>query len=66
VTTKLRRRIDELGIKPEYALAVRCGMSPTTLGFYTTGRCRILEKHLARLAVYLQCSPADLVGDVEE
>lgn len=65
-TTKLRMRLDEFGLKPEFLIAVRAGMSPAALSHLVVGRRRPTAAQLFRLAAILDCEPEDLMGWADE
>jgi transcriptional regulator with XRE-family HTH domain len=48
--------------QPAYEIAVKCGMSPSQLSQYVTGRQRVRPKHLRALARFFKCSQQEILG----
>ena len=68
--TKLKARLlAEKGDRdrkiPDYVIGAECGVSPSELAAYATGRKPITARHLVTLAEYFGIDANDLVGTYE-
>lgn len=64
--TRLKARLLELGYSPQYLVAAKAGIHPSTLSQYCRGQKAIAVHHLQRLAVVLDCPAEALLGTVAE
>ena len=51
--------------QPAWAIAAKCGISPSVLSAYAVGSRKIIPKHLRALARYFKCPAADISGTSE-
>lgn len=65
VTTKLRAILLEPQNRPNYIIAVSCGMAPSRLSEYALGKRQIPVHHLIRLCEVLHCNPDDILGEYQ-
>lgn len=65
--SKLRLKLLEYrGVCYEKDIAIACGMHPTRLSEYASGKKPIPVHHLTALCKYFKCSPYDILGEAEE
>lgn len=65
--SKLRLKLlDYRGRVYEKDIAVACGMHPTRLSEYASGKRGIPVHHLTALCAYFKCGPYDILGEAEE
>jgi DNA-binding Xre family transcriptional regulator len=48
--------------RPNYFVAVACGMAPSRLSEYALGKRAIPAHHVIRLCEVLKCNPDDILG----